>query len=216
MTQLSECLGKNFYTKERLLEIAKVSDAEFSEFQEKRVMPCCSYQLSQTLKVKSFFGEHTEQEAVEFYAKGYASWLGIIQSTAQEKEVFLVFSERYRKQILQLKRQGIVSRNPKLNTAINQHIEEEWEHFIKGIYGLCTRSGLPEDIAARELSILRINELIALKELNDEQLVELTKTVNLLDQASSMFAPHERSYSSRYKLVDEVRRQYQLKPAGHK
>ncbi|MCJ8295556.1 MAG: DUF6058 family natural product biosynthesis protein, partial [Colwellia sp.] len=90
------------------------------------------------------------------------------------------------------------------------HINEEWYLFLSGIYGLCTKTGLPEDIAAKEFSILEINELSELDDLTDQQINKLTVAVNLLDSASSLFAPHERLRSSRHRLVNEVRRKYQL------
>jgi hypothetical protein len=75
---------------------------------------------------------------------------------------------------------------------------------------LCTKSGLPEDIAAKEFSILEINELSEIGELSTEQTNKLTIAVNLLDSASSLFAPHERLKSSRHRLVNEIRRKYKL------
>jgi hypothetical protein len=75
---------------------------------------------------------------------------------------------------------------------------------------LCTKSGLPEDIAAKELAVIEINELLALNELSLDELEKLTLAVNLLDSASSFFAPHERLRSSRHSLVNEIRRKYKL------
>ncbi len=89
-----------------------------------------------------------------------------------------------------------------MTTELNQHIKEEWSHFINGVYGLYTKSGLPEDIAAKELS--------ELNELTSDEMTKLTLAVNLLDKASSLFAPHERLRSSRHRLVNETRRKYRL------
>lgn len=82
--------------------------------------------------------------------------------------------------------------------------------FLNGIYGLCTKSGLPEDIAAKEFAIIEINELSIFDALNKEQLVKLTNAVNLLDKVSSLFAPHERLKSSRERLINETRFKYKL------
>jgi hypothetical protein len=98
-----------------------------------------------------------------------------------------------------------------MNSEFNNHLKQEWSYFIDGTYGLCTRSGLPEDIAAKEFSILEISELLELSELDQEQLSKLTLAVNLLDSSSSMYAPHERLQSSRHRLVNEVRRKYKLR-----
>ena len=109
-----------------------------------------------------------------------------------------------------LKNQNFCSQNAKVNENLNQHIKEEWQHFLKGTYGLCTRSGLPEDIAEKELAILIINEILDLDFITDERKEMLTQAVNLLDKVSPQFAPHERLRSSRHRLIDEIRRKFKL------
>ncbi|MCW8878178.1 MAG: DUF6058 family natural product biosynthesis protein [Kangiellaceae bacterium] len=206
---LLKYLNENYFTKHELLELAKISEAELLEYQHKKVMPKCSYRISLNSVCDSFFGEFKEESEIEYYAKGYLSWIGILQSTQDIRSVFEVFSQRYTQAITNLKEAGFRSSSDKVNSKLSLHIDEEWEHFLNGIYGLCTKSGLPEDIAAKEIAILQINEMLALDEAEID-LIELTKVVNLLDEASSMFAPHERKKSSRYRLVDEVRRKYKL------
>ena len=124
--------------------------------------------------------------------------------------VYSVFVNRYKIAVESFKDQGCFSAHSKVTSGIDEHIKEEWSHFLNGTYGLCTKSGLPEDIAAKELSILVINELSEQNELSPEQLKKLSLAVDLLDSASSLFAPHERLKSSRHRLVNEVRRQFQL------
>ncbi|MCL1080329.1 hypothetical protein D5R81_20130 [Parashewanella spongiae] len=209
--ELLNYLQNHFFTKQELLEISKVTDSEFQSYQDAELMPKCSYKLELSLQSDSFFGLHKEEQQVEFYAKGYSSWLAVIQSEKSTDSVYSVFTDRYKKAVESLYLQGHSSGSSKLTTQFDEHVKEEWGHFINGIYGLCTKSGLPEDIAAKELSILEINELLAESELSENQIDQLTRAVDLLDSASSLFAPHERLKSSRYRLVDEVRRNYKLK-----
>ncbi len=208
--ELIKYLNEHFFTTQQLLEVSKITEQELRNYQEQEVMPKCSYKLNLSLKSDSFFGIHNEEQKIEYYAKGYSSWLATVQSLNNKNAIYSVFAQRYQKAIAHLKNEGHTSSNAKINENINLHIEEEWRHFLNGIYGLCTKSGLPEDIAAKELAILEINELSAEDELSEEQLKKLISAVNLLDSASSLFAPHERLKSSRYRLVDEVRRKYQL------
>jgi len=203
-------LNENYYTKQQLLDLAKISEAELSHFQEKRVMPTCSYKLSLNYLSDSFFGEFKNHNEIEYYAKGYLSWLGMLQVTTDLEDVFPIFARRYAESITQLKSLGYSSSDAKVNSKLDLHIEEEWGHFLNGIYGLCTKSGLPEDIAAKELAVLQISETLALDKENID-LAQLTKAVNLLDKSSAMFAPHERLKSSRQRLIDDVRREYKLK-----
>mgnify|MGYP000610323971 CR=1 FL=1 len=208
--ELIKYLNEHFFTKQELLDISKVTEQDFLKYQENGAMPKCSYKLSLNLTSDSYFGLHSNEQEIEYFAKGYSSWLAIIQSLKSAESVYLIFSERYKNAIKNLKEKGHSSSNPKITSGLNGHIKEEWPHFLNGTYGLCTQSGLPEDIAAKELSILEINELSEFNELSPEQIKKLTLAVNLLDSASSLFAPHERLKSSRHRLVNEVRRKHKL------
>ncbi len=209
--ELIKYLNKHFYTKKQLLDVAKVIESEFDGFMSQGITPRCSYKLEVNVVSDSFFGEHTELESVEYFAKGYAAWLGLLQALDNKKDAYSVFTKRYKKQINYLTEKGFISSDPKVNGSIDSHVEEEWGHFINGIYGLCTKSGLPEDIASKELAILVINKFLEREELNSSEESELTNAVNLLDLSSSLFAPHERSKSSRHRLINEVRRKFRLK-----
>jgi hypothetical protein len=208
--KLTNYLNCYFLTKQELLDGSKITEQELLTYQQNGVMPKCSYKLKLNVACTSFFGLHSEEQEVEYYAKGYISWLTIIQSLSTTKSIFSVFETRYKLAIDNLRLQGHHSESDKINASLNLHIKEEWQHFLDGIYGLCTKSGLPEDIAAKEFSILEINELIAHEVLTGQQLSQLTSAVNLLDSASALFAPHERPQSSRHRLVDEIRRKYTL------
>jgi hypothetical protein len=208
--ELINYLNEYYYTKQQLLDLSKISEAELCYFQEKKVMPTCSYKLSLNYSSDSFFGEFNHQNEIEYYSKGYLSWIGMLKVTTDLNDVFSVFSQRYAQSISKLKSAGYNSKNPKVNTELDLHIEEEWKNFLNGIYGLCTRSGLPEDIAGKELAVLQINELLEIDR-ESVDLAQLTKAVDLLEQSSSLFAPHERLKSSRHRLINEVRREYKLK-----
>lgn len=207
---LIKYLNDNFYTRQELLDVSKITELQFSDFQKQSVMPACSYKLKLNLISDSFFGEHTQSDDIEYYAKGYVAWLGSLQVLSNTKDAYSLFSDRYKIKIKQLNNDGFVSKDTKLNQALDLHIQEEWGHFLNGIYGLCTKSGLPEDIASKEVAITLINALIVKDKLSKDETIELKKAVTLLDNASSFFAPHEREKSSRHRLIDEVRRQYKL------
>ncbi len=211
--ELVNYLNENFFTQQQLLALSKISEQQLLSFQDQDLMPKCAYKLNLNLTCDSFFGEFQEQQTIEYYAKGYTAWLGVVELVKNQNDLFNIFSMRYKRKIKELKAQGFACEHPKINEEIDSHIKEEWQHFLDGIYGLCTKSGLPEDIAAKELAILEINQLIETDNLDASSLAKLESAVDLLDAASSMFAPHERLKSSRFRLVDEIRRQYKLAKA---
>lgn len=208
--ELINYLNEHFLAKQALLDVTKITAQQLVQYQEQGVMPKPSYKLKLNVQSDSFFGIYEEEQFIEYYGKGYSAWLATIQSISSTQVAYETFEKRYKTAIDELATQGFMSNNPKVHLGLSQHIKEEWQHFLNGIYGLCTRTGLPEDIAAKELSILIISELSEIENLSTEQLAQLTKAVNLLDQSSALFAPHERKQSSRFRLVDEMRRKYML------
>ncbi len=208
--ELITYLNNNFLTLAELLKVTEMKLSKFRGLQDQRLMPKASYVIDLKLSSDSFFGHHSETHNLEYYAKGYVSWLGIIEALKDSKEIYSVFTERYKSTMSWLKEQGYDCVEVKENIGIDKHIREEWEHFIDGIYGLCTKSGLPEDIAKKEVAILNINLLSENKNVSNDKKLLLARAVKLLDEASSEFAPHERMRSSRQKLLNEVRRKYQL------
>jgi len=172
-------------------------------------MPTSSYKLDNTVSCQSFFGDYQAEERIEYYAKGMVEWLEVVKKSSSEHAIS-IFSERYQNQLQQLNQQGFKCMDSKLNDNVIEHINAEWQHFLNGTYGLCTRSGLPEDIASKELAIIEISRLNNLDKLTISQLTKLKSMVGLLDKSSALFAPQERSKSSRRRLIDDVREKYQL------
>ncbi|MDO6428580.1 DUF6058 family natural product biosynthesis protein [Thalassotalea sp. 1_MG-2023] len=207
--QLIDYLNECFYTKHTLLQLSYISAKKLTYLQQQKVMPAASYRLTIQANCQSFLAEHSEQSYQEYYAKGYVKWLGVVEALIEPADIYQYFNKNYRLTIQQLKQQGFVCHDEKLHSKIDEHIAQEWQHFLAGTYGLCTASGLVEDIARKEFAITSINELIAENEQKPD-LTRLTNAVNLLDSASSLFAPHERVNSSRHRLVDQVRKKYRL------
>lgn len=218
--ELLNYLNTHFLSEHALLAQANITFETLEHYQALGIMPKASYRVNVTLNCDSFFGVWDDTQPMRFYATGYVSWLErvllpLISSMKGAEshlkgEVYAVFMARYTQTIHKLKGLGHTSNSPKINAGLHQHIEQEWTHFLDGTYGLCTLSGLPEDIAAKELAIIEINELSQLSVLTAAQTVQLTRAVNLLDDVSALFAPHERDRSTRKRLVDDMRVKYQL------
>lgn len=197
--ELIHYLNEHFLTHAQLLARCALEPGQLQQWQARRMMPRASYRLRLGILCDSFFGEHREQVAADYYAKGYVSWVDVLQSVDGEPEAFAVFAGRYRARLEQLATSGFDLPG---RLAEEAHLAAEWGHFLDGTYGLCTVSGLPEDIAAKELAITLIREA--------NGGAQLRRCVDLLDSASSPFAPHEVARSSRHRYVDEMRRVHGL------
>ena len=213
--ELIRYLNDGFFTEAQLLAVSGIDADALHALQARAMMPRPSYRLQLDVGCDSFFGSHTEHARVDYYAKGYASWIGLLQSLSSDAGAFRVFAERYRARLRQLGAAGLCTNAAKLNAELDAHLRAEWGHFLDGTYGLCTRTGLPEDIASKELATVIIDDIVSERgeqALTMRDRVCLTLAVDLLDTASTEFAPHERERSSRHRLIDQVRRRYQLSP----
>ena len=208
--QIIKYLNDTFYTKAEFLAAANITEQELKLFQQQKIMPAPSYVLKLDYAVTSIFGEEKNQMEVHYYAKSYSEWIKLIQKNNVPETIFNIFLERYKNTVAELKGQYYTSNDPKLHDQLDGHIKEEWGHFIEGTYGLCTVSGLPEDIAAKEFAILSIIELSQNNTLSAKEKTQLSHLITLLDKASSLFAPHERIRSSRHKYITEIRDKFGL------
>lgn len=202
--ELLDYLRHHFLTRTQLLAASGITSARLDALIEGGVMPRPSYRIQLGLRCVSFFGEHDEEAGAEYYATGYPSWVGVLEATAEQP--FDIFARRYRAALAVL---PLRTNDSKLGAGLEAHLRDEWGHFLAGTYGLCTRSGLPEDIAAKELAICLIKELTPVDNAEPDR-ERLRQAIDLLDRASSPFAPHERARSSRHRYVDAMRLRYGL------
>lgn len=198
--ELLRYLESHFFTRAQLLAASGATDAQLAQWQAARMMPKASYTLRVDLACNSVFGLHQEQHHAEYYAKRYAEWIAVLRALDSEAQAAALFKRRYRERLDELAAAGLVPSGSALYG--DAHLAAEWSHFLDGTYGLCTASGLVEDIAAKEAAIALIQELQLAADVDSRRLRD---AVDLLDRASSAFAPHERSRSSRRKYVDGLR-----------
>ena len=201
---LIDYLNRHFLTRAQLLAASGIDPARLDALIADGGMPRPSYRIQLGIRCASFFGAHEEDIAGEYFATGYPSWIGVLEATREDP--FAVFARRYRAALAAL---PLTTKDIKLGAGLDAHLEDEWGHFLAGTYGLCTRSGLPEDIAAKELAICVIKEVTADEDAAPDR-ERLRQAVDLLDRASSPFAPHERARSSRQRYVDAMRLKYGL------
>lgn len=208
-----EYLAKNFYTRSQLTLAAGIGLPDLDRYQQQEMMPKASYVIRGNILCNSCFGESSETIETGFYPPAYVGWLDSLKSLDDPETAFSMFRHQYKSRIAQLLAQGFVTDDEKMRAGLDTHIEAEWTHFLNGTYGLCTKSGLPDDIAAKELAIIIIKEITlenSCDELDPSSRVRLAAAVDLLDAASSAFAPHELARSSRHRFVNEVRATYRL------
>jgi hypothetical protein len=209
--ELIRYLDTFFWTREQLLAHCAIDAQQLARLQRARMMPGPCYRLRLDIGCQSFFGEHAEQVAADYYARGYASWLGAVAALECEDDARELFFRRYRAQLGRLGAGDLLPRDPAF--AGEARLHDEWQGFLDGTYGLCTLSGLPEDIAAKEAAIALIRELSGSGgTLDDAARDLLRRAVDLLDRVVARFAPHEVERSSRRRYVDAMRAAHGFMP----
>ena len=201
MTDLLDYLSRHFLTEARLLTAAALDAPTLHDLQSRRLTPLPSYRLRMDVQCQSFFGLHAEQHALHFYPQETPAWLAAVRELAGEREAFDLFARRHQ------------ARLDLLDAAAQPDLHDAWRSFLDGTYGLCTRTGLPEDIAAKEWAAGVIETIVAACGTGQPQAAaraRLRGAVDVLDAASSPFAPHERQRASRRRLVEQVRERYGL------
>jgi hypothetical protein len=202
--ELIAYLHAHFLTRAQLLAACAGDGARLDAFTAAGTMPAPSYRLEVRIDCTSYFGAHAEDHATDWYARGYVDWLRMLLDGAADP--FALFAARYR---AALDAAPLYHVMPAPALAAEPHLRSEWHHFIAGTYGLCTRSGLPADIAAKELALHVIRALTDDgRPLDGGELERLAAAVDLLDRTSSPFAPHERTRSSRARYVDALRQRH--------
>lgn len=87
-----------------------------------------------------------------------------------------------------------------------EHAATTWTHFLNGVYGVCTRDGLPETVFLKQVGVMFIEQMIAdgPGSLDDSETALLARAVSFLDTVESGFAPHEAAHVSRQRCIVDV------------
>ncbi|MCH9647284.1 MAG: hypothetical protein K0U98_03530 [Deltaproteobacteria bacterium] len=211
-------IREHFLTLKQLCEKSTVTGEEILQLIEKKCIPKHSYEITETTEVQSFFGKRTAlRSTTQFYAKSNLDRIREVTKEARTQNLEAIactvkerFLETYRRQISAAEEDlpGIMD-----GVAVEKLLQEEWQAWLDGIYGLCTIGATADDVAAKEVSIRRIRRITddATKStLTPLEGKHLQEAVNLLNEAASLFAPDERADSSRERWINRIVDQYEL------
>lgn len=224
-------LEENYLTTSQLLERSEVDREWFEEWVSWRCLPTYSYRLDTRGRVHSFFGIHDTASGISsspvdqmFYNGAHVGKIRMLKALDEQPSNGL--SERLKGEFdnayvqalreLEVHRFGMASYIDATGATgddCQALIDSEWNYYLDGTYGLCTKTASVEEIATKEAMIRKINYLtddMKMTELNEQERRELTIATDMLDSVSSQFAPHERPLSSRFRYIDQVRERYRL------
>jgi len=211
----------NFLTMGALVKETDLDKGLLVQMMDEGCLPGPAYTVGMKAEINSIFGVHDECHKDDYYPQSHIQKAKAIakeglpltkQAETLKKAFFATYQRLLQDACAQdfdlghlFKEGGEVG-----GLAAERFLDEEWTHYLKGTYGLCTRSASFEDIATKEIMIAKIKHLVSFieNEPTPDLLNELKEATYQLDQVSAPFAPHEVARSSRGCWINEVRKKY--------
>ena len=203
MEDLLDYLRRHFLAEPELLARSGVSLDTLRGWQRAGAAPWPSYRLTLAGEAASCMGSAALSAESAWYPRGMLCWLG--QALALDGE-----PERLRAGFESAWREGLAALELPPAEA-EPDLAAVWRDFLAGSYGVCTRAGLPGEVAQKEALVLLIDALTDRQRrpgLAPAERERLAWAVDLLDAVAAPFAPHERAGSSRARCVELTRRRY--------
>ncbi len=208
-------LFENFYEETTFLKEAQISVADLSGLIQKRVMPKPSYIVKNTADVLSFVSSSCEVQPYRFHLKNHVAWLETLHvlnldSEARARATFQVQYETAAKSFfISALGESILAIMPRFPEGFDAvHFDATWQYFLDGVYGVCTRNGMPGDIFLKQACVRFIDhftEAFPDADISPEHQKTVLAAVDILDKVESDFAPHEVSETSRQRCIINMR-----------
>lgn len=206
LVALGKYLQSNFLSQTQVIDQANISEAAFDKLRAQGAVPKPSYQFGFSLSCHSYFGEHTVPNTqCAYYAQGCVDWINDIRHLSDKQAIYAYFKTEFLCEYETLKIQGYVRNDVAKSMMLDTYINEQFHYFIAGTYGVCTRTGRVAEIVKKEVAIKTIQHLSGIDKLTEGEVITLQCAIDLLDEASAYFAPHEYAASSRAKYIDALR-----------
>lgn len=211
-----------------------VETAEIESFIADGLLPDASYRVSLTGEVHSFLGEAKDDGiAMRFFSKSHVGRIRHLKSELRttsiedlKKSLRGKFDQAYRARLdpAILTCEGFTVFKDQAGASdegrLQAYLDEEWQHYLKGTYGLCTKTAAFDEIAIKEVSSRIIAHYLEHygAGLNDQLSAKdrqyLLSVVDDFDKVCSKFAPFERAHCSRTRYIHTVREALNGKPAS--
>lgn len=208
----------NYLEFEEVKRLTRLSDDELNKLIEEKLIPSPSYVINSEITISSPLNDqHTLTISRRYFAKNIVNLI-----KKNNKESYGELKKEFKENLLlHLKNHfykafaygNVFDEKGEIDPEKAENaLEEEWNYYCKGVYGICTLNNDENAIIEKEIAIKRILDFIAnksssqtveeenyLKELNDE-----------LNKSTSLFAPYQRELSSRGKYLDKLLREFSL------
>lgn len=209
----------NYIEFEEVIREAKISSDKLNELIENKLVPEASYSIKSDITISSSLNDSYNVTIERKYF--HPSVLQFIKENAEIsnpekfktafKETLLTNLKNHAHQTFAygnfFDENGVIN-----DEEAEQALEEEWNYFCKGVYGICTLNNNENDIIEKEIAIKRILDFIENKSsyTTEEQENRLKELNDEFNTATSNFAPYQRELSSRGKYLDKLLEEFSL------
>ena len=220
---LMNYLYAHFHEESGFAKAAGVSADELHDLFSERLIPTASYVIGTNTRSVSFVSDYRGQETYRFHLKSYVSWIETLRRLSIDTEAR---AREYFEQRYNLARDTFLSGElgHQLNAAApdviagfdTQRADATWGNFLDGVYGVCTRDGMPETVFLKLACVDFVDHLVAPEQIERTRtrLSLLHSLVDFLDGVEAEFAPHEVAQSSRQRCIIDVKARYLTRPAA--
>lgn len=210
-------LFANFLEERDFVAAAGLPADDLDNLIKARLIPSASYAVEGNIQSVSFVSTFRDDAVYRFHLKGHLKWIEALDrlSIDAEAQARDYFEHRYdvAMKAFLAGRLGteLTALAPDVPAKFDSKLADAtWDHFLGGVYGVCTRDGLPETIFLKQVGVAFIEQLTASDgiALTDERLPLLGRAVDFLDSVESEFAPHEVTQASRQRCIIDVRARF--------
>ena len=216
-------LYTNFLEEKQFANAVGTTGDELASLIQSRVFPLPSYVYDSKARSTSFVSDHLDDQVYRFHLRGHIAWyrdvtqLGLNSEASARAHFFNRYDEARRSFLTSALGEELQAEAPEVAGRFDaDHANSTWDHFLNGVYGVCTRDGRPESVFLKQAGVFFIEHLIA--ECPDMpsacQIDLLGRAVEFLDEVESEFAPHEVPKASRQRCIVDVRARFFDKKAA--
>lgn len=211
-------IEENYLEFEKVKELTNLSSEELNELIINKIIPSPSYCIDSETTISSPLNDtYKLVVSKRYFAKNIVDLIKTNKGLTYEK-----LKEKFKQNLLfNLQNHkhrtfaygNVFDENGTLNPEKTEKaLNEEWDYFCEGIYGICTLKNDENAVIEKEITIKRILDFIANKSAEktieeENYLKELNSEMN---KSTSNFAPYQRKLSSRGKYLDKLLREFSL------
>lgn len=212
-------IEENYLESEEIISIMNLTPDKFDKLIEAKLIPQPSYVIDSEITISSSLDDnHKIVSSKKYFPKSILKL--IADNTLHHNPE--KFKKDFRENLLNnLKNHeyktfaygNVFDENGQIDPGkAVKALEEEWDYFCKGIYGICTLESNEEAIIEKEIAIKRILNFIETKSsaITEEEINQLKELNDVFNEYTSDFAPYQRELSSRGKYLDKLLKEFDL------